>query len=172
MLASILSPTSHQAMTDLVRLRCVKEGSKLRMKITSPGYSPAANCQCPRDIRVEGGEYTVPRSDIALANMRGKFFYRINGKNIRPATETSKPGSGPGIGPVVGLKVYGDENLAECIICMSDTTANPNLSFVIFAPCGHYCSCSECARQLQLRSQPCPLCRGAIAQLVTKDQLQ
>lgn len=139
-------------MTDLICLRCVREGNKLRMKIVSKGYNPAANCQCPRPIRIEGHEYTVPRSDISLANTQGKFFYRINGKNIRP--------------DLIKLKVYGDENPSECSICMVD--ANPAMTFVIFAPCGHYCSCMECAKKLQT----CPLCRGPIAQLVTKDQLQ
>lgn len=148
-------------MGELVRLRCVKEGNKLRMKIISPGYSPEANCQFPKDIRVEGREYTVPKSDVALANTRGKFFYRVRKNNIvicppGPAVDLSK------------LKIYGDENMTECNICMTDISTNPNIVFVILAPCGHYCSCAECAKQLKT----CPLCRAQITQIVTKDQLQ
>jgi hypothetical protein len=145
-------------MTDLIRLKCVKEANKLRIKIISAGYSPYANCQFPRDLRVEGREFTVPRNDIALANQRGKFFYRIKKKNIKI------------VNAAVGLqlKVYGDENISECNICMTDIEANPSIIFVIFSPCGHYCSCSECAKQLK----ECPLCRGHIEQIVTKDQLQ
>lgn len=36
-------------------LKCVKEGSKLRIKIISDGYLNSANCQFPRALRVMGG---------------------------------------------------------------------------------------------------------------------
>lgn len=36
---------------ELVLLHCVQEGSKVRMKIQSPGYIPGANCQISRSIR-------------------------------------------------------------------------------------------------------------------------
>ena len=67
---------------ELVRLKCVKEGSKLRVRIISAGYNPRANCQFPRAIRVEGREYTYPATDVVFAeSAQHKFFYRIMKKN-------------------------------------------------------------------------------------------
>ena len=66
-------------MSELVYLRCVREGPKLRIKIISPGYHNEANCQFPKDIRVPGRKYSVPRSAISFAEgPNHKFFYRIN----------------------------------------------------------------------------------------------
>lgn len=138
---------------ELVKLKCVKEGQKLRMKIIYSGYSSLANCQCPRDIRIEGKEYTVPKEDITLANMRGKFFYRIKKDRIvlyQPVVDLNS------------LKIY-DEGVTECCICLEE-----NVNFIIFAPCGHCCTCHLCANKLK----QCPLCRADISQIVTKDQLQ
>ena len=45
-----------------VYLECVREKSKLRVRIISPGYYSDANCQFPRAIRVEGRKYSVPPS--------------------------------------------------------------------------------------------------------------
>jgi Ca-activated chloride channel family protein len=39
-----------------VELACIKQGSKLRVKIVSAGYLNYANCQFPRDIRIEGAK--------------------------------------------------------------------------------------------------------------------
>lgn len=140
---------------DEVRLRCVKENNKLRIKIVSPGYAQEANCQFPKDIRLAGREYTVPKEDVVMADTRGKFFYRIKKNNIK-IVDSFKD-----------LKIYGDENLSECSICMDDTS-NPNICFVIFVPCGHYAVCKQCA----LQCKNCPLCRSPINQIITKDQLQ
>jgi hypothetical protein len=160
------APTEIQiAAPEFVRLKCVKEGNKLRIKIISPGYSSEANCQFPKNIRVDGREYTVPKSDVVLADTRGKFFYRIKKNNI-----TVHDGPAP-VDPSLDLsklKVYGDENLVECNVCMNDVLAQPDIVFVIFSPCGHFCCCSGCAKQLKI----CPMCRAKIGQLVTKDQLQ
>ena len=66
-------------MTELVYLKCVKEGSKLRIKIISPGYHNESNCQFPKDIRVPERRYSVPRSAISFSEgPNHKFFYRIN----------------------------------------------------------------------------------------------
>lgn len=156
---------------EFVRLKCVAEGRRLRVKIISPGYSPHANCQFPKDIRVDGREYTVPKADVKLADMRGKFFYRVGKKNITihdDATATNAASTAD----LSNLKVYGEENLAECVVCMTDTTEKPELVFLIFAPCGHYCCCSVCAKKLQRDRSRCPMCRSQISQLVSKDQLQ
>ena len=146
----------------MIRLKCVKEGNKLRVKIISPGYSPDANCQFPRDIRVENREYLVPPEDIIFSEMRCKFFYRVKKNNIQVVSQK-----------IEGLKVYGDdendsEHLKECCVCMMDRSTEPDINFVIFAPCGHYCCCSKCAQKLS----NCPICRAKVQQLVTKSQLQ
>ena len=149
-------------MAKLLRLRCVKEGSRLRVKIISPGYSPEANCQFPKAIREEGREYTSPASDVSLCDTRGKFFYRVKKHNIKVIDSTE------GEVDISNLQVFGDKNMAECAICMTDTDMNPDIVFVILAPCGHYCSCNECAVKLK----NCPMCRANISQIVTRDQLQ
>jgi len=138
-----------------VRLKCVKEGSKLRIKIISNGYSQKANCQFPRDIRVAGREYLVPKSGVTLAETKGKFFYRVNKKNIRiiGTDEIDK-----------NLKVYKDEENTECAICMVD-----GLELAIISPCGHMFTCFDCAKACK---DTCPICRGPIEQLVRHDQLQ
>jgi hypothetical protein len=141
---------------ELVRLKCVKEGSKLRMKIISVGYSSEANCQCPRDIRTANQEYTVPKEDISLANTRGKFFYRIKKGRIVPYNSSLEV-------DIKNLKIYGDDGNTECCICLED-----NQLLVILANCGHYCCCNGCAKNLK----QCPLCRSNIIQIVTRDQLQ
>jgi hypothetical protein len=145
---------------ELIRLKCVKEGSKLRMKIMSSGYSSHANCQCPRDIRVAGQEYTVPKEDITLANTQGKFFYRI--KKGRILTYQSLDKDLSNLPDLKNLKIY-DDNVTECCVCMADDE-----TMVIFAPCGHYCCCNICAPKLK----NCPMCRANITQIVTRDQLQ
>lgn len=50
--------------TNTVRLKCVKEKGKLRVKIVSQGYHHDDNCQFPRNIRQEGNEYLVPAIDV------------------------------------------------------------------------------------------------------------
>ena len=66
-----------------VRLKCVLEGKKLRIKIISPGYSSHANCMFPKSIRVENREYEVPISDVVMTDTKGQFFYRIKKNNIK-----------------------------------------------------------------------------------------
>lgn len=141
-------------MEDLVRLKCIKEGSKLRMKIVSPGYSSEANCQCPRDIRVAGQEYTVPKDDISLAETRGKFFYRIKKERINIYNPPAQL-------DISNLKIY--DGATECCICLDEQA-----TLIVYSPCGHCCACASCSGGLK----QCPLCRTNIAQIVTRDQLQ
>eukprot|EP00604_Paraphysomonas_vestita_P002455 CAMPEP_0174818232 /NCGR_PEP_ID=MMETSP1107-20130205/872_1 /TAXON_ID=36770 /ORGANISM="Paraphysomonas vestita, Strain GFlagA" /LENGTH=349 /DNA_ID=CAMNT_0016029811 /DNA_START=689 /DNA_END=1738 /DNA_ORIENTATION=+ len=63
--------------TDPVTIECVKEGSKIRAKVISPGYNPSKNCQFPRDIREEGKKFLVD------AVIDAGSFYRVKG-NIVP----------------------------------------------------------------------------------------
>ena len=146
---------------ELVRLKCVKEGNRLRIKIISSGYSSDANCQFPKDIRLDGREYQVPKRDITLSDMKGKFFYRVKKNNIIICDKSSDLGI-----DLTKLKIYGDTT--ECCICMEDTNSNSDIIFIIIAPCGHYCCCKECVKELK----QCPMCRANIGQIVTKEQLQ
>jgi len=144
---------------DLVRLKCVLEAKKLRIRIISKGYHSDANCQFPKDIRVEGREYLVPRSDITMDDQRGKYFYRVRKNNIKICDNTDVANI---TDQLKDLKVYGLD-LTECCVCLSDAN-----EFVIIAKCGHYCVCKVCAAKLE----KCPICRGKISQIVTKDMLQ
>lgn len=144
-----------------VFLECVKEGaSKLRVRITTRGYFTWANCQFPRDIRVVGRKYKVPASAIQLVSgPRGKYFYRIDKSSIQivdtivttSVTATVKP-----------EHVYdsGDET---CVICMDAPKT------VVFAPCGHYCSCVSCSTKLDNK---CPMCRSVITEIVPRDMIE
>lgn len=150
-------------LEDKIRLKCIKEGSKLRVKILSKGFSHDANCQFPRDIRVEGREFLVPRSDISMAETKGKFFYRIKKNNIeicpvKPVSEQKLDLS--------NFKIYEDPELQECVICMDDK--DKVVGFIINVPCGHACVCKNCSDKLR----ECPMCRAPISQKITKDQLQ
>ena len=144
----------------LVYFKCVREQNKLRIKITSPGYNPHANCQFPRAIRREGCCYSAPVKAISFARgPAGKFFYRVRKTSIKvsPANiiETK----------ITVNKVYdtGDHN---CLVCLDD------IREVVIVPCGHYCLCENCANIIAKSTGKCPLCRGHINLIVTRDQIQ
>ena len=48
----------------------------------------------------------------------------------------------------------------ECLICCSA------LRNTIFLPCHHSCTCNTCAHSLKMRSNPCPICKNEIEDLV------
>lgn len=145
-------------MENSIRVKCVKEGNKLRIRIIDPGYNSFANCQFPRDIRVEGAEYMVPRENVSFSeNAQKKFFYRIKKGGIMMLdAQTIEQ-----LGTVVA-RVFENEDV-DCIICYAEPKS------VVFAPCGHYCCCASCANQM--RAKGCPLCRQRIAQIVERDRI-
>lgn len=145
-------------MTNLVRLKCFQEGKKLRIKIISSGYVSVANCRFPRDIRVKDREYTVPRNDITMVHSKYGYFYSIRKANIQIIESDI-------IANFKNLKVYSDEDNASCAICLDDE----DVELVIFVPCGHQYTCSDCASKLK---KTCPICRGIIQQVITRTQLQ
>jgi hypothetical protein len=145
---------------DEIRLRCVKEGAKLRIKILSPGYSHSANCQFPKDMREAGKEYLVPRDDVKMSQMKGKFFYRIGKKNIKVAHDRVEIDNKADL---KNLKVYRDEESTDCAICMES-----GLELVIMYPCGHMYACEKCSKACK----SCPICRGKIEQWVKQEDLQ
>ena len=142
---------------EVVKLKCFKIQNKLRVRITSPGYNNEANCQFPRAIRKEGKEYTVPVDAITFSEgANRKFFYRIRKKDITVIE-----------GDIVIDKVFGDEDIdMDCIVCMDKDKS------VVFAPCGHYCCCGDCATKVKNSQGKCVLCRKQIAQIVQRDQIQ
>ena len=157
-------------LEEFVTLKCVKEGSnKLRVKVISVGYSSTANCLFPKNIRVEGREYIIPKADIIMAETKGKFFYRVKKNNIK-IVEKDKGDDIKKDSVIVdaSFKVYGDEDLKECAICLEDVDSNPEIIFVILVKCGHYALCNNCAYNCKV----CPLCRSPIEKIITKDQLQ
>ena len=134
----------------MIKLKCVKEGSKLRVKIISPGYNSRANCQFPKNIRSDGAIYEVPAEDVGFSeNAQNKFFYRIKKNNIKIITDQID-------------QIFEDESTTECVICMTEEKD------VVFAPCGHYCCCNACATKLNSK---CPICRGRISTIVKYDQI-
>lgn len=54
----------------------------------------------------------------------------------------------------------GGDNSRECVICMTEARDTTVL------PCRHMCMCSDCARQLRMQSNKCPICRTNIEQLL------
>ena len=53
-----------------------------------------------------------------------------------------------------------EDNGRECVICMTE----PRDTTVL--PCRHMCMCCDCARQLRVQSNKCPICRTSIASLL------
>jgi hypothetical protein len=58
-----------------VVVECVREGSKLRVRVVSDGYHASWFCQFPRDLREEGARYVV--DEVREATQGG--FYRVLG---------------------------------------------------------------------------------------------
>lgn len=135
---------------EMVELVCVAEGSRLRVRITSPGYLAQANCQFPRAIRVVGRRYRVPASDVRLV-VGGRNFYHVGNKHIACLDE-----------PAGVAKVYEDEGEASCAICLE------GFKDTVFAPCGHFYCCAPCAAAVR----NCPICREPIASRLNKSQIE
>jgi hypothetical protein len=58
-----------------VFLKCVKEGSKLRIKIISSGFFNEANCQFPKNIRVEGRKFQFHYMQYLFQKVQIKNFF-------------------------------------------------------------------------------------------------
>lgn len=143
-----------EAGKDSVFFKCVKEGSRLRVRISTSGYFPEANVQFPRSIRKVGATYTAPSAAVTLARgPAGKYFYRVKKGEIVCKDI---------IYEVKGL-FSGDDS--DCVICMS------NPYDVVIVPCGHYCICRECSNKLIESGMNCPICRGNIDAAVSRDKI-
>jgi hypothetical protein len=140
-----------------IRVKCIKDGSKLRIRIISNGYNTNANCQFPRDIRRDGAEYEVPVENVSFSeNAQKKFFYRIKKNGIIILDQSDIKATNEAI-----KHIFENEE-TECIICYT------NAKSVVFAPCGHYCCCDECATQMK---GTCPLCRQKIGRIVNHSEI-
>ncbi len=148
-------------MSVIVTLQCVREGSRLRVKILTAGYHHGANCQFPRNIRVENARYQVPAEHVRLARgPRGKFFYRVNKNHV-----TVLPPEQAGTTQIKLDKVYGDNDTPECVVCMAEDKSK------VFVPCGHYVCCADCASIVKGTTSTCPMCRGAIELVVNRQDI-
>jgi hypothetical protein len=148
-----------------VLLQCVKEGSRLRVKmISSHPFIKGINCQFPRDIR-ENGKYYVVQSDGV--RLKGKFYSVMKRDSIVCQTfemeDVKKYINNLGntdnkIKPKV---IFGDDDSKECIICMTD----PKTS--VFSPCGHFITCGTCSTLFP----KCAMCSAKIVCILRRDEI-
>jgi len=147
------------AEQNFVDLVCVKEGNRLRVRITSPGYLLHANCQFPRNIRLEGRHFRAPAQDVRLV-VGSRNFYHVGSRNIQIVEVPAAIGQEP-VGKVK-MKIFEDPDEAACIIC----TEIPKDT--VFAPCGHFHCCSKCAAAVNT----CPICRTPVTARINKSQIE
>lgn len=137
-----------------VLLKCVKQGSKLRVRIISPGYYNDANCQFPKDIRKEGRVFKVNVREVVLAEgSAGRYFYRIkNGITILDGVMDDS---------ITKVKIFEDKTENDCAVCL----CSPKSTVIV--PCGHFYTCKDCSSKLD----KCPICRGSILKLIDKTNM-
>lgn len=139
-----------------VLLYCVKVSGKLRVRILSPNFLNDANCQFPRDLRIQGRKFIVSKNNINLITTRGKYYYSIAKSSVKQMFDGDIQ-----LQTTIDLfnfKIFQDEQETECCICLCN---NKNS---IFYPCGHYVACNNCATMCK----QCPICRSSIIKLVSK----
>ena len=138
-----------------LKLKCIKVGGKLRIRIISPGYFNEANCQFPKDLRVENRLYEVNTEDVVLVS-RSKNFYKISKKSIKIINEIDVLTE-----TLNSIKVFEDVGASDCAICMV------NEKCMIIVPCGHYYTCEPCTYKLKT----CPICRINFTKTINKTQM-
>lgn len=151
-----------------VELVCLKINSKLRVRILSPGYFHEANCQFPRAIRVEGRHFQVSANNIKLVQARGKYYYTIPGHAVSILNEPTQNSTSVNdssnkkskTNTQVTLTVFQDDNCNECCVCLCEEKS------IVFG-CGHFYTCSGCAKQLK----QCPICRSPITMRIDKNNI-
>ena len=148
----------------IVLFRCVQEGSKLRIRIASPGYLPEANCQFPRAIRRAGATYQAPASAVTTSqrSANGKYFYRVRASAVKEIGSDAFSAREAERTDLSRLRIFEEEG-AECVVCMDREKSE------VFVPCGHFCCCQLC---IPLLKGKCPMCRGAITIAVNRSQIE
>ena len=151
--------------------KCVSERGKLRIRLTDPNYNSQANCQCPRNIRVEGAEYLIPIENITFSeNNKFKFFYRIKGAGIkRKDDKISIKIFEEGEDDKISIKIFEEGEDEKCVICFDLNKS------VIFIPCGHFATCEICSNSIKNNSTNdfdrnfvCPICRAVVEKAVDR----
>ena len=143
---------------ECVILECVKEGSKLRVKMKSPGYLINSNCQFPRDLRIEGRKFKVPVEYVKLMNQHGKYFYSIKNKSVIEIINNDAQNALRLENIKNNIKIYEDIENNECAVCLCSEKS------IVFIPCGHFYTCNTCSQQLKT----CPICRVNITDRINK----
>ena len=142
---------------DSVYLKCSNIGNKLRVRIITPGFYSSANCQFPRDLRVDGRYFRVSPKHINLITTRGKYYYSIKNKSYIEIIDYSKVPEF--IAPKI--KIYEDTEQEECLLCYDA----PKQS--IFSPCGHFYTCTSCS----IKCNKCPICRQPVEGYINKKDM-
>lgn len=149
--AASASRSSTITASEWVHLECVKEGSRLRVRILTPGYYHDANCQFPRSIREPGRKYRAKSTSVKLITSRGKWFYSVPAGAVEVLDEGDAAVRAQ-------LTVFEDATSSECAVCMAvdkDT---------VLDPCGHLYMCRACSEKVR----ECPICRVRIARRINK----
>lgn len=156
-------------MQSHVLFRCVRERSKLRVKILTAGYMNEANCQFPRDIRKEGCYFKVKALNIRLISTRGKYYYSVSRGAVEVLGDSPDSHEFQGVKTVDGspataaslaanITVFEDDRTDDCCICMCESKS------IVFN-CGHLYTCKACS----LLVHSCPICRQRITQRIGKE---
>jgi hypothetical protein len=136
-----------------VFLKCIRIGSKLRIRIISPNYHNNHNCRFPKNIRVDNRLYQVLSNDIKLISSRGKHYYNINIKNLKIIDDTLNNSLiNKSIHKIFTNDDDNDDNKDICVVCLE------NQKYYVFGQCGHYYTCKLCSDKLKT----CPICRSEI----------
>ncbi|AYV82641.1 MAG: hypothetical protein Hyperionvirus2_9 [Hyperionvirus sp.] len=150
-----------------VLLQCVKEGSRLRVKmLSSQPFIKGINCQFPRALREVGKYFVVESTAITL---KGKFYSAMKKNGIVCQTfsmdEVKKyiDGLSATDKKVVPKVIFGDDDGGdnECVICMSDPKDS------VFSPCGHFMTCKGCS----VKFEKCPMCRAKIVCVLLRTEI-
>lgn len=130
-------------------LRCVKENSRLAVKIINTGFDNNLNCSFPPYLKEEGAIYGVKSCDISL-NKNLKYYNLKNKTGIRRIDNWPK-------GDPIFVENY-------CVVCLGDNAS------CILLNCGHLCACISCFQsivdnceicmQCATKHIKCPICRS------------
>jgi hypothetical protein len=140
-----------------VYLKCIKVGSKLRVRIISTGYLQNANCRFPKSLRQEGAFFRVHVESVKLLG-KSKHYYSIS-------SPIKIIGNTLDIKQTYSIRVFTTDDI-ECVICFNNPKA------VIFTPCGHFCLCKDCANKVINNTNSCPMCRSVVSNIITPDQVE